>query len=207
MKLRALLASSEWRAFIMLTKRQNFIETVKGGNPDRFVNQYEAIEFIIETPYFRRWGGFSKPEGDTLFVDPWGITQQYREDQPGRFPLHDDEHIVLKDVTSWKETVKFPSLDYDESEWDECKAAADLIDRSQVFASALHVPGVFDQLHYLMGMEECMLSFYTEPEATKELINALTEWELAYAKLYFDYLKPDMVFHHDDWGSQRSTFL
>ena len=27
----------------MLTKRQNFLETIKGGNPDRFVNQYEFL--------------------------------------------------------------------------------------------------------------------------------------------------------------------
>ena len=27
----------------MLTKRQNLLETIKGGNPDRFVNQYEAL--------------------------------------------------------------------------------------------------------------------------------------------------------------------
>ena len=31
----------------MLTKRQNLMETIRGGNPDRFVNQYEpfAISF------------------------------------------------------------------------------------------------------------------------------------------------------------------
>ena len=27
----------------MLTKRQNLLETIRGGNPDRFVNQYEYL--------------------------------------------------------------------------------------------------------------------------------------------------------------------
>jgi hypothetical protein len=27
----------------MLTKKQNFLETIRGGNPNRFVNQYEFI--------------------------------------------------------------------------------------------------------------------------------------------------------------------
>ena len=27
----------------MLTKRQNLMETITGGNPDRIVNQYEAF--------------------------------------------------------------------------------------------------------------------------------------------------------------------
>ena len=34
----------------MLTKRQNLLETIHGGNPDRFVNQYEAFKMIMGTP-------------------------------------------------------------------------------------------------------------------------------------------------------------
>ena len=30
----------------MLTKRQNLMETIRGGSPDRFVNQYEAFRLI-----------------------------------------------------------------------------------------------------------------------------------------------------------------
>ena len=31
----------------MLTKRQNLLETIRGGNPDRFVKQYEAFAMQI----------------------------------------------------------------------------------------------------------------------------------------------------------------
>ena len=34
----------------MLTKRQNFLETIRGGNPDRFVNQYEFLEMMRGDP-------------------------------------------------------------------------------------------------------------------------------------------------------------
>ena len=33
----------------MLTKRQNFLETIRGGKPDRFVNQYEYFQLIENT--------------------------------------------------------------------------------------------------------------------------------------------------------------
>ena len=33
----------------MLTKRQNLYEVMHGGNPDRFVNQYEAFN-VVMTP-------------------------------------------------------------------------------------------------------------------------------------------------------------
>ena len=28
----------------MLTKRQNMMEVIRGGNPDRFVKQYEGLD-------------------------------------------------------------------------------------------------------------------------------------------------------------------
>ena len=31
----------------MLTAKQNMIECMKGGNPDRYVNQYEAIQLLM----------------------------------------------------------------------------------------------------------------------------------------------------------------
>ena len=35
----------------MLTKRQNMMEVIRGGNPDRFVKQYEGLTFVLNTPY------------------------------------------------------------------------------------------------------------------------------------------------------------
>lgn len=51
------------------------------------------------------------------------------------------------------------------------------------------------------------MNFYEEPEAMKDLIKYLTEWELELAEDICKHMKPDGVFHHDDWGSQNSTFI
>ena len=40
-----------------------------------------------------------------------------------------------------------------------------------------------------------------------ELIDYLTEFELQLAEEICTHLKPDGLFHHDDWGSQTSTFM
>ncbi|HHT17251.1 MAG TPA: uroporphyrinogen decarboxylase [Papillibacter sp.] len=188
----------------MLTKRENLIETLRGGKPDRYVNQFEALEFIFATPYNRK-GRPTMPGQET--VNQWGVTIRWQEGTPGPFPVHDDEHIVLKDVTEWRTQVKIPSLDFPQEEWDVCKEMASKLDRKEKLATALLAPGVFDQLHYLMGMEGCLVSFYTEPDALKELIGAITDWELEYARLICDNFAPDAVFHHDDWGSHNSTFI
>ena len=51
------------------------------------------------------------------------------------------------------------------------------------------------------------MDFYEEPEAMHELVDYITYSELAYAAEICKYLKPDAIFHHDDWGSQQSSFL
>lgn len=38
----------------MLTKRQNLLETIHGGNPDRFVNQYEYLNILMGSPFGKR---------------------------------------------------------------------------------------------------------------------------------------------------------
>jgi uroporphyrinogen-III decarboxylase len=60
-----------------------------------------------------------------------------------------------------------------------------------------------------MGVDTALMNLALEPEAMKDLIDYITEWELGYAKLLCKHFKPDCIFHHDDWGSQppRSCHL
>ena len=195
----------------MLTKRQNLLETIKGGNPDRFVNQYEAI--VCQPTMFGMIMGdpitAASPMAapGTEVVNGWGVTIQWPEGLPGPFPVHDDAHKVVKDVTKWKEVVKAPSLDYPQSEWDKYKPAVEEIDRNEVFATCFIAPGVFEQTHYLLGMDSGLMALAVEPEAMKELIDYITEWELGYAKLLCENFRPDAIFHHDDWGSHKASFM
>ena len=49
--------------------------------------------------------------------------------------------------------------------------------------------------------------YMTNPDEMHDLIKYLTECELKLAEGICTHLKPDAIFHHDDWGSERSTFL
>jgi uroporphyrinogen-III decarboxylase len=68
-------------------------------------------------------------------------------------------------------------------------------------------PGLFEQCHYLMEIQNCLMAFYEYPDEMHELIDYITDWEVEYAKEICKYLKPDALFHHDDWGSGASSFL
>lgn len=188
----------------MLTKRQNLIEVMKGGTPDRFVNQYEAFTLLMGVPCsaYRRTIKGGEPS-----TDGWGVTKIWPEGTPGAFPLHDPQHLVCPDVTRWKEFVKTPRVEYPLSAWEGMMERAKEVDREETFALAFLTPGLFETCHNLLGLTECLVNFYEEPDSMHELIAYLTQYQLAMAKEICDHLQPDGIFQHDDWGTQISTFL
>jgi hypothetical protein len=197
----------------MLTKRQNVLETIRGGKPDRFVNQFEAFDCSPSAPFgmimmnpVTAASPMPAPGGAPV-KDSWGVTRAWPANVPGAFPVHDAEHKVLKDIARWEKVVKAPNLDYPQSEWDKYKYQVNEVDKNDVFVTLFGAPGIFEQIHYLMGMDDSLIAFYEEPEAMKELINYITEWKLKYAKLLCDNFAPEVILQHDDWGSHKSSFI
>lgn len=189
----------------MLTKKQNLLETIRGGNPDRYVNQYEAFAMVYGTPFS---ASNPRPEkGGPNVVNLWGVTSSFPADMPGPFPIHDEEHIVIKDIENWRDYVKVPELNYTDEDWAPFVAIANEIDRDEYFVTPFVAPGIFEQCHYLLEIQNCLVSLMTNPDEMHELIDMITDWEIKYAEQICKYLKPDALFHHDDWGSQASSFI
>ena len=189
----------------MLTKRQNLLETIHGGHPDRFVNQYEAFAMQIGNAFSIHNPG---PKlGEHNVVNAWGVTKSWPIGTPGAFPVHTPDKIVIKDIEEWQKYLKVPQVKYDAQVWEPFIEAAEKVDRNEYFVTSFVVPGIFEQCHYLMEIQNCLVAFYDSPDEMKELIEVLTQFELDLAEEICKYIKPDALFHHDDWGSQVSTFL
>lgn len=189
----------------MLTKKQNLIEVMKGGNPDRFVQQYEPFAIMFRDPISSHTP-MPMPGGPPV-ADAWGITRSWPEGFPGAFPVHDAEHIVCKDITRWRDYVKAPNPVFPASAWEAVQQDIEAVDRNEQFVMKFIAPGLFEQCHYLLEIQNCLLAFYEEPEAMHELIGYIAEYHLQVAEQVCKYMKPDGIFQHDDWGSQISTFL
>ena len=189
----------------MLTAKQNMIECMKpGGQPDRYVNQYEAIKLLFH-PFM-----FSSPapqKGQLNVVNAWGVTNSFPDNVPGAFPVHTPDKIVVKDIEHWKDYVKAPSLDFPQEAWDQCKAMYDAVDGEKAFKAPFIAPGLFEQTHHLCEMVNALYYYVDYEDEMHDMIKYLTEWELKLAEGICDHLHPDMIFHHDDWGSHDSTFL
>ena len=186
----------------MLTIKQNVQEVMKGGNPDRFVKQYEFLDIILELPSDAPAGGPGQE-----WRTAWGVLNRWPEGQIGAFPVHDNENIVIKDITKWKDYVKAPRVEFSDEEWAPAVEHANKIDRNQQYVATIIAPGVFEMTHHLMRMENALMNYYEEPEAMQELIEYITDYEIRWAKEIIDHIHPDAIFHHDDWGSQISSFL
>ena len=189
----------------MLTAKENMRECILGGAPDRYVNQYEALKLLFSpspSPSERpRKGGEPK-------VNAWGITYVYPETAPASFPLHTPEKTVVKDIVRWREYVRAPDLKtIPEAQWDMAKARYDAVDGTLAYKAAFVAPGLFEQCHNLCGLENALVYFLEYPEEMHGLIEYLTEYELQLAEMICSRLRPDAVFHHDDWGSETNSFL
>jgi uroporphyrinogen-III decarboxylase len=185
----------------MLTKRQNLMETIRGGSPDRFVKQYEFLEIIREAPLR------SRPQLGETITNEWGVTLSWPEGQLGPFPVHDEEHLAIKDITHWKEVIQCPTVDFSDERWAPAIEHANSVDREDQFVTVFFASGTFEMTHFLMGMEKAMINLYMAPEQMHALIEFLTDYEIRYAKQIIERIKPDALFHHDDWGSQLASFM
>ena len=186
----------------MLTKRQNLIETITGGHPDRYVNQYEALGIVLFNPVT---GGMVMPGQTAKSV--WGVTFTWPAGMPGQFPVHDAAHLVIKDIEHWRDYVKVPPVLYPDEVWEQAVDQANAIDRSEQFVCPFVAPGIFEQCHHLSEIQHCLMYLLTNPDEMHDLIQTITDWELALAEQFVKYLKPDGLFHHDDWGTQTTTFM
>ena len=190
----------------MLTPRENFQETIKGGHPDRFVDQFEYIAPMIMTPV-QAHRNSPKP-GELNKVNDWGVTISWQEGQPGAFPVHTPDKIVVQDIEDWKEYVKAPDLlDIPDAAWEPAQAQEEATDRKSQYVTIFHAPGIFEQSHYLCEISNTLAALYEYPDEMKDMYKYIADWECHVADITCKYLHPDALFHHDDWGTQKSTFM
>ena len=190
----------------MLTKRENLLETIHGGNPEHFVDNFEFMSLFFD-PIGVDLFAIEEIIPDKPFLNAWGVWQVLGTGEPGVMPLCDEEHKLIKDICEWQTYLKEPRLIYSDEEWEQCVAVVNSIDRNEFFAAPFLGNGIFEKLHYFMGMEDAMCNFYEEPEAMADLIDFLAEFEVKQAEEIVKHVHPDAIFHHDDWGSQRNSFL
>ena len=187
----------------MLSIKENLKEVMKGGSPDRYVKQYEFMH-MLQTPLAAHNPG--PRYGEENIVNGWGITRSWPLGTPGAFPVHTGDKIVVKDMECWQDFVHGPSLDWSEAEWEPFIKAAENAPADK-YRTVTFAPGLFEQTHFLCEIQNTLMAFYEYPDELKDLVKYLTDFEVRYAETVCKHLHPEVIFRHDDWGSQKSTFM
>ena len=188
----------------LLTAKENMRECIKGGNPDRFVNQFEGLAFLFHP--FLLVNPTAK-KGEMNVENLWGVYYSYPENVPAGFPVHTPDKIVVKDIEHWRDYVKIPSLDFPDELWGVCKQMYDDVDGTKAYKATFIAPGLFEQCHHLCEISNALEYLMIYEDEMHDLIKTLTEWELKLAEGICSHLHPDAIFHHDDWGSETNSFM
>jgi hypothetical protein len=116
----------------------------------------------------------------------------------------------VRDITRWRDFTRVPDLIANcsaESAWGPYIERASKIDRGESLLMMFAPTGVFERLHFLMGFEDTFVNLMTEPEAMEDLCAAIGEYRYRGFKLMADFVKPDVMLSHDDWGSKTNLFM
>lgn len=193
-----------------MNKKENWLRTVKGDHPEWIPLPWEAFQgsfpgvFFTFDPITSAFRPSDAPL-DTPFLDSWGSTWMMQTGSPAPAPVHTAENAVIKDITTWRESLKFPDLDG--HDWGWAKSCAAKVNRNEMMVMPMIPAGIFELSHLLMGFEDALCNFMIEPEATDELIGALTDWKIGHLERVMENIHPDVIHYHDDWGSKAQLFL
>lgn len=191
----------------MMTPAELFLEFLKpDGKPDRQLKQYEALRIMFNNPMDNYVMDGMRP-GNT-WVNHWGVTMMFPDGSPGAMPHITPENKVCPDITKWRETCHAPDLRANCSEgWDAVRKKQEEIRQSGYLATILMGTGIFEQCHFLMGFEDTLVALMEHPDEMHELIDYILEYRMEYAKMVVEYLHPDVILSHDDWGTKHALFM
>ncbi len=193
----------------MMTSKELFLETLKkDGKPERLLKQFEGTTFFPPNPANNFVRG-NRHRGMEPLKDKFGTTILWPEEQLAAMPHVTADNKVIDDICEWKNQLEIPDLikeTDDPALWEPFQQKAKEIKESGSLYMAFMPTGVFERLHFLMGFEDMLMNFLLEEDDMMELCEEIGKYRLTLTKLIVDYLEPDVMLTHDDWGSKTSLF-
>lgn len=191
-----------------MNPKQNLLKLMRTGYADYFddpwsFNTAEKGWWYLTDPYtMRDYVAYAPGMSGT---DPWGVSWHWAEDAPAAHPSGLPEDIPIKDITRWQEQLSLP--DISGADWTETENFVKNADRDHYFITMAMWPGIFERANMLLGFENGLMAFYEHPKETYELYEAICDVKIKIFDELMQHVRPDMIHHHDDWGSKLQLFL
>lgn len=187
----------------MMTERENALHTIyHDGKAEWIPAGCDCMEMIILTNVLRECPPYLLGMEGSGY-DYWGCWWEFEADIMGGSPLPGRQ--PCKDITKWREQVKFP--DINAIDWSGAELFTSRLDRENKLSMLFWESGPFERLHALVGFENALIAMHEEPEAFKELMQAITDFRISLLPLIKEHYNPDIIINLDDFGYQRSAFM
>lgn len=183
-----------------INERENALRALtRKGTPEWIPLGADCIQGFVPSILGER------PPRPTDGADWFGCQWVWDEKCMGYAPnLH--QPPLLKDVTEWREVVKFPDLDALDWEGAARRELPDLHRENKVISFIMET-GPFERSHSLMGFENACYAMYDNPEEYKALIDAVADYKVKLIDKICQYFKPDAILAQDDLGDAKGPML
>ena len=178
--------------------RENMLATIHRAPHDHVSNVTNVcmVGANAETFEIGPWGGGYDGYGVNWIASDTGLGASLPA--PGS--------AILEDVTEWKKIVKFP--DITKIDWEGmAREQLKTFDPENQVLDYVMMTGPFMRTVHLMGFEDALISFVSEPEACSELFNAITDYRINMLEYIVKYYKPDMICIGEDFATDRDLFM
>ncbi len=185
----------------MMTPRENMMAVLRREQPDYYGDFMASLGFVFDPVWLRD----RCPQDGLEHKDAWGTVFCFKPEAPGPHPVVNDRNAVIKDIENWKNELVVPTLK--DLDWSDAIEQEKKIDRHEKFCAVWSSGGLFERTHHLMGMQNAFINYMEYPDEMAELLRVIADYKIEWFKLVAKYIKPDIVFFHDDWGSKQNVFL
>ena len=186
-----------------MTERENALHVIwHDGKAEWIPAGCDCLEMIMPTDVVRERPPYALGIGGSGY-DYWGCWWELEPKIMGASPLPGNH--PCKDITKWREQVTFP--DIDAIDWSGAEKATARLDRENRLSMFFWESGPWERLHALVGFQEALEYMYEEPEAFKELMQAITDFRIKMIPLIKEHYNPDIIINLDDFGHQRGQFM
>ena len=149
-----------------LSPKENLLRVIRHEAPEWVPYDMESVVWltppVVERPA-------------SAGLDAWGVRHALEKGaEGGTYPAPEGYTIV--DLERWRDQITVP--DVDAMDWDSVAAQARAIDRDQHLVQGFVEFGLFERTCLLLGMDNALTAFLTQPLEVEALIAAIADYKI-----------------------------
>lgn len=183
---------------------------VRGEKPLWMPHSNEVLLFLpncVPDNWVRGMVTAMKPVTIDMFggKDMFSVEWEYVPEVRGSMVRPGDPYVG--DLDHWEDYVIFPNID--EWDWEGCAKQSEELRSDGRIVKVSMMTGLFERLISFVDMTDAMISLVDDDSkpAVHRLLSRICDVYEAIFEKFETYFHPDMIWFHDDWGSQRAPFF